>query len=221
MCRDGGPAGRVDSHLEPGNAMGKKDPRVDAYIANAAPFAQPILERLRAVVHAACPDCEEAIKWGTPHFLYKGLLAGMAAFRKHATFGFWKGSLVVGADGDGAAMGQFGRLTKVGDLPPKARLTSYVKKAMRLNDEAVPAPHVAARRSAPKPAVATPADLVAALERNRKAGATYAKFTPGKRREYVEWIAGAKTAATRQRRLAQAVEWMAEGKTRNWKYEKC
>ena len=202
--------------------MGTRDPRVDAYIAKAAPFAQPILAHLREVVHAACPECEEAMKWSMPHFMYKGMLAGMASFKEHATFGFWKGDLVVTKDGrvDERAMGQFGRITKLADLPSKKVLTGYVKTAMQLNDEGVKSPRME-RKAPSKAPVVPPADLAAALKKNKKAGATYAAFTPGKRREYVEWITEAKTDATRQKRLAQAIEWMAEGKTRNWKYANC
>jgi uncharacterized protein YdeI (YjbR/CyaY-like superfamily) len=203
--------------------MGTRDPRVDAYIEKAAPFAQPILTHLRDVVHAACPECEEAMKWSMPHFMYKGMLAGMAAFKEHATFGFWKGALVLGADGKGVddAMGQFGRLTSVKDLPSKKVLTGYVRQAMKLNDDGIKAPRLADRKPAGKAPVVAPDDLAAALKRNTKAGATFAAFPPGKQREYVEWITEAKTDATRQKRLVQAIEWMAEGKSRHWKYANC
>jgi uncharacterized protein YdeI (YjbR/CyaY-like superfamily) len=199
--------------------MGTRDPRVDAYIANAAEFARPILAHLRQVVHAACPEVEETLKWRMPTFMYRGMLCGMAAFKRHATFGFWKGGLVVGEDGTSAdAMGQFGRLTRVADLPSKRALTALVKQAMKLNEAGIKQPRAVKH---PKPKLVEPDDLVAALDRSRKARTTYAALSPSHRREYVEWLTEAKGEATRQRRLATAIEWLAEGKTRNWKYERC
>lgn len=200
--------------------MGTRDPRVDAYIARSADFARPILTRLRETVHEACPDVEETIKWGAPHFMYHGMLGGMSAFKQHCAFGFWKGKLIVGDnDGNAAkAMGQFGRLRSVADLPPKRMMHRYIRQAMKLNEEGVKVP-VQRKAAAPAPLV-VPADLAAALRRNRRAKATFESFSPSHRREYVMWITEAKTDETRQRRLAQAVEWMAEGKPRNWKYIK-
>jgi uncharacterized protein YdeI (YjbR/CyaY-like superfamily) len=204
--------------------MGKRDARVDAYIAKSADFAKPILEHIRSVVHEACPDVEETIKWSFPHFDYKGMLCSMAAFKEHCAFGFWKGKLVLGeevADGKDA-MGHFGRLTKVKDLPGKKVLVGYIKKAMKLNDDGVKAPHVVARQSkAPKPAPVVPDDLAVALRGNPKAAATFEGFSASHQREYIEWITEAKTEPTRLRRLEQAVAWMAEGKPRNWKYMNC
>ena len=197
----------------------KKDERIDAYIERQAEFAKPILTHLREVVHAACPECEEALKWGAPAFLYKGqILAHMAAFKAHASFGFWRGSLVVGNENEGAAgMGQFGRLTAIDDLPPRPQLEALVAKAMRLTDEGVKAP-----RDKHKKAPATvPQDLRAALDANTAAGATFAGFPPGAQRDYVDWIEGAKREETRTKRLNQAIEWLAEGKRRHWKYENC
>jgi uncharacterized protein YdeI (YjbR/CyaY-like superfamily) len=201
--------------------MGTRDPRIDAYIANSADFARPILTHLREVVHAACPPVEETMKWAFPHFMYEGILCSMASFKQHCAFGFWKGSLIVDGNGRSAeeAMGQFGRITKLSDLPPKKVLAGYVKEAMRLNDEGVKSP----TRSAPKARkgeVAVPDDLASALKRNRKARATFEGFSPSHRREYVEWITEAKGEETRKRRLETAVEWMAEGKARHWKYAK-
>jgi len=197
--------------------MGRKDPRVDAYIAKAAPFARPILNHLREVIHASSSDIDEAMKWSFPHFMYKGILASMASFKEHAAFGFWKGSLIVDKAGRSAeAMGQFGRITSVKDLPSKRVLTGYVKQAVKLNDAGVPSP----TRSRPKlkRPVVVPKDLAAALKQNRKALTTYKGFPPSQRREYVEWITEAKTDATRRKRLTTAVEWMSEGKRRMWKY---
>lgn len=197
----------------------KRDPRVDAYIGRQADFARPILEHLREAVHAACPEAEESIKWGMPHFHYKGrMLAGMAAFKAHATFGFWRGGRVVGEeDRQEGAMGQFGRLTSIGDLPKPEALTELIHKAMAAS-EAPPEPRPA-RPSKPPPE--TPDDLRAALDRSEAASATFEAFSPSCRREYVEWVTEAKRPETRAKRIAQAVEWMAEGKKRNWKYENC
>jgi uncharacterized protein YdeI (YjbR/CyaY-like superfamily) len=200
--------------------MGKKDPRVDDYIRKSAPFARPILQHLRAVVHEACPDCVEEIKWSFPHFTYKGMLASMASFKEHCAFGFWKGALVVGEaakDGKAAeAMGQLGRITALSDLPSKATLIKWTRKAAALNDQGIKA----IREKTPKPAFAVPADLTAALKKNNKARTVFAAFAPSKQRDYVEWITEAKTDATRSKRLTTAVEWLAEGKSRNWKYER-
>jgi uncharacterized protein YdeI (YjbR/CyaY-like superfamily) len=199
--------------------MVTRDPRVDAYIEKSAPFARPILVHLREVVHAACPEVVETIKWGMPSFEHKGLLCGMAAFKQHATFGFWKHAQVVEGDRKALdAMGSFGKLTSVADLPPKRALAGYVKKAKKLNDDGVPAVR---EKRAPRKALPMPPEFTAALAKNKRARATFEGFPPGKRREYVDWIAEAKGADTRQRRLAQAIEWLAEGKARNWKYEKC
>lgn len=203
--------------------MGHRDPRIDAYIAKAAPFAQPILEHVRAVVHEACPEADETIKWGMPSFVYGGgILCGMAAFKAHASFGFWKHALVVGeggADegGERVGMGSFGKLTAVRDLPPKKKLVAYVKKAAALNAQgvkAVPARKAASAKPAPVP---TP-EFAAALRRNKAAGIAFKAFPPSHQREYVDWIAEARREETRDRRIAQAVEWIAEGKQRNWKY---
>ena len=200
--------------------MGKKDPRVDAYINKAADFAKPILTHLRETVHAAVPDVVEEMKWSFPHFTYKGMLCSMAAFKQHAMFGFWKASLVLGDKAktdDG--MGHLGRITKIADLPSTKELTAYIKKAVALNDAGVKV-----ARTPKNPARATPvrvpADLAAALKKNKKAQATFDAFSPSHRKEYIEWITGAKTDETRTRRLKTAVEQMAEGKSQNWKYER-
>src|SRR5205807_2408512 len=163
------------------------------------------------VVHTACPDVEETMKWSFPHFMYKGMLCSMAAFKEHCAFGFWKAALVVGK-GDGEvekAMGQFGRITRPSDLPSKKILSGYIKEA------GVKAPS----RSRPKTSVelVVPDDLAGALRANKEAQATFEKFSPSHKREYVEWITEAKTQPTRTRRLETAVAWMAEGKPRNWK----
>ncbi len=197
--------------------MGTRDPRVDAYIARSPEFARPILTHLRDIVHTACPEVEETLKWNAPHFMYHGMLAGMSAFKAHCAFGFWRGSLVTGGDGgiETQAMGQFGRITSLRDLPPKREIAGYVKKAMQLNEAGVKAKP---RKHPPRPDLPVPAELTAALRKHPKARATFEAFSPSHRREYVEWIAEAKTDETRKRRLASALEWMSEGKSRNWKY---
>jgi len=199
--------------------MGSRDPRIDQYISRAPAFARPILAHLREVVHQACPEVEETIKWSTPHFAYKGPLCHMAAFKQHCGFGFWKGSLVVGEDAEDGAAGQFGRITSLADLPPDDVLAGYVREAKRLNDAGVKAPTRA--KPAEKKELEVPDDLTAALRANPAALGHFERFSPGKRKEYVQWITEAKSEATRAKRLATAVEWIAEGKARHWKYEKC
>ena len=199
--------------------MGTRDPRVDVYIARSADFAKPILTHLRQVVHEACPPVQETIKWGVPHFDYHGIMCSMAAFKEHCAFGFWKASLVVDDKNPKAqeAAGHFGRITSVADLPPRKTMIGYIKKAMELSEKAVqpkrPPKH-------PKKPIAVPPYLMAALKKNKKALATFENFPPSHKRDYVEWITEAKGEETWQRRLALAVEWMAEGKSRNWKYER-
>lgn len=201
--------------------MGIRDPRIDAYIEKARPFAQPVLMHLREVVHGACPDVEETVKWSAPFFDYKGqMMCNMAAFKEHVAFGFWKAALIDGlgpnsANG-GEGAGNFGRITSVKDLPGRKELTRFVKAAMKLNDEGIVVPKA---KTAARPTASIPKELAAALAKNRKAKAAFEKFPPGQRREYCEWIDGARRDETRANRAAQAVEWIAEGKSRNWKYQ--
>ena len=197
--------------------MGTRDPRVDTYIAKAADFAKPILIELREIVHAACPDCEEAIKWSSPTFMYKGMLCGMSAFKEHAAFGFWKGPLVVEDPKGDNPYRVFDRLTKLSDLPSKKTLTGFIKKAMALNDEGVT---IKRAPKAPAKPIAVPKDLAAALAKNKKAKAAFDGFPPSHKREYLEWITEAKREETRTRRLQTAIAQMAEGKPHNWKYMK-
>lgn len=227
----------------------KLDPRVDAYIAKSAAFAKPILVYLRELVHEACPTVEENIKWGMPSFEYKGNMCGMAAFKQHVSFGFWKHQLVVGEETatanakrvnkapgsaskrssaktaattskgkSGNGMGEFGKVQAISDLPSRAKLTAYVRKAVKLNEEGVKAPRVVRK---PKPEAKVPDDLAAALKRNKTAATNFAGMSPSCRREYIEWITEAKQPATRERRLATTIEWVAEGESRNWKYANC
>lgn len=205
--------------------MTQHDPRVDTYIAKTAPFAQPILEHLRAVVHAACPEASEDIKWRMPFFIYKGRpLCFMSAFKQHCGFGFWHAGNVVASHADDGqtdkGMGQFGKLTSVKDLPGRQALTAHIKKAMALNDAGA---KLARPKAAPKPAPTLPDDLAVLLSQKKHVTArkVYEKFSPSAQREYVEWINEAKTDATRQKRLATTLEWLAEGKPRNWKYLAC
>jgi uncharacterized protein YdeI (YjbR/CyaY-like superfamily) len=199
--------------------MGTKDPRIDAYILKSADFAKPILVHIREVVHAACPDVEETLKWRMPTFMHHGIMCGMAAFKEHAAFNLWKGSLIVGSDGDRVAMGQFGRITKISDLPAKKVLTGYIRQAMALNEQGVKTPKIRkpGLERTPIPAK-PPAELAAAIARNAKARATFESFSPSHRKEYIEWIVGAKRPETRERRVREAIAMLAEGKTRNWKY---
>lgn len=202
--------------------MPATDPRIDAYIAKSAEFARPILERLRALVHGALPAVEESIKWGMPHFLHEGrILCGMAAFKAHCAFGFWHGKAVLGEDASDAAMGQLGRITSLKDLPSATTMKTWIKAALAARAEIAAQPKT--RRPAPAADIELPDDLAAAFARKAHAAArkTFEAFPPGAKRDYIEWIVTAKQAATRERRLAQTLEWLAEGKRRNWKYESC
>ncbi len=200
----------------------KRDPRFDAYIAKSAPFAQPILTHLRALVARACPEGEETMKWSAPTIDYRGkILCNMAAFKAHASFGFWQNKLVTGEytpQPTQDAMGQFGRLTSLADLPDDAKLTAMVHKAMALIDSGVTAPRPLKH---PKPPAELPDDLAAALQASPGAAATFDAFPPGQRREYIEWITGAKREETRKKRLDTTIVQLEEGKRLYWKYERC
>jgi uncharacterized protein YdeI (YjbR/CyaY-like superfamily) len=201
--------------------MPSTDPRIDAYIDGKAAFARPILQHLRAAVHRAVPDAEETLRWSMPSFTYRGrILCGMAAFKAHATFGFWQGREVAGDVRRDGAMGQFGRLTSIADLPEDAELEAMIRKAAELiaSEAAAPRP---ARPKAAKPELVMPDDLATALAASPAAQASYDGFPPSARRDYLEWVLDAKQPATRAKRIAQAVEWMADGKRRHWKYQNC
>jgi uncharacterized protein YdeI (YjbR/CyaY-like superfamily) len=202
--------------------MGSRDKRVDAYIAKSAEFAQPILSELREIVHQGCPEVEETIKWGFPHFDYRGMLCGMAAFKQHCTLGFWKSKLIFDGKDEQSreAMGQFGRITSIKDLPPKRVLIGYIKKAAELNEQGVKISRKPKPRGEKKELM-VPNYFIAAIKKNKKALATFEAFPYSKKKDYVEWVTEAKTDDTRERRLATSVEWLAEGKSRNWKYERC
>src|ERR1700733_10338963 len=204
-------------------------PKVDAYIAKAQPFAQPIIEHLRDLVHKACPEVEESIKWSRPFFEYKGaILCNMSAFKQHCSFGFWGEEMgavlreagILGQDG----MGSLGRITCLADLPSDKRMLGWIRQAAGFVDSGEYTSPISARRRVVKPqktALDTPAEFAAALKRNKKAAAAFAAFSPSCKREYVEWIADAKRAETRDKRITTALEWIAEGKQRNWKYQNC
>jgi uncharacterized protein YdeI (YjbR/CyaY-like superfamily) len=205
--------------------MGTKDPRINAYIAKAAPFAQPVLKHLRKIVHAGCPDVQETIKWSMPHFDYKGIMCGMAAHKQHCSFGFWqRAALALDGNGEEAdGMGQFGRITSVSDLPDEQTLLAYVRKAAALKDAAALQPKMPkppAKPKAPAAELTVPDYLANALKMNARARATWEKSSPSHRREYITWLMEAKRDETRERRLETTLEWLAEGKSRNWKYER-
>ena len=201
--------------------MGKRDPRIDAYIAKAPEFAKPILTQIRDVVHDACPGVEEDLKWSSPAFMYKGILCSMAAFKAHCAFGFWKGKLLAEkhqalADTREFAMGEFGRITALSDLPGEKTLLRYVKEAAALNDQGVKHPTRAKPKGKQK--LKVPDYFLAALQKSRKALVMFEGFNYNNKKDYVEWVTEAKGEETRRRRLETAVAWMSEGKARNWKY---
>jgi len=201
-------------------AMGNLNPKVDAYIERSPEFARMILSHLRALVHRACPEATETIKWGFPNFEYKGILCNMAAFKGHCAFSFWKASLMsdrrkmlsrVGK----TSMGQFGHLKDLADLPAASVILAYLKDAMALNEKGAKVPVGKART---KPPVRVPADFKLALSTSTKARETFDTFSTSHRREYIEWLTSAKTKDTRKKRLATAIQWLEQGKVRDWKY---
>jgi len=202
--------------------MGKKDPRIDDKISQAAPFAQPILNHLRKLVHQACPDVEETIKWGMPCFDYKGTFCSMASFKEHCAFGFWKAAIMKDADklsgNQKESMGHLGRIKSLTDLPSDKVLLGYIKEAKRLNDEGIKLPP---KKKAPKATeIVVPDYFTKALQKNKKTLKVFEAFSPSHKREYIEWITGAKSDETRNRRMEKALEYIGDGKGLNWKYEK-
>jgi uncharacterized protein YdeI (YjbR/CyaY-like superfamily) len=210
-------------------AAASMNPKVDAYIDKAQPFAQPILEHLRKLMHKGCPDVEEAIKWSMPFFVYKGaILANMAAFKAHCAFGFWGKEMTAvlheAKVASGDAMGTLGRISSVKDLPPEKLMLGWIRQAAGSIDDGTYVSPIAARNKvmkAPRAQSAIAPEFAAALKKNKKAAAVFEAFSPSCKREYVDWIAEAKREETRDKRIAQAVEWIAEGKQRNWKYQNC
>ena len=196
-----------------------RDPRVDAYMARAAPFARPILEHIRARVHAAVPDVVETLKWSAPSFTRDGkILLMMAAFKKHAALNFWRGQELRGGEASGEAMGQFGKLTSLADLPGDDEFDRLIRQAA---DLAATAPAPRKVKHEPKPPAELHPDFAKALAANPRAKATLDAFPPSARRDYLDWIAEAKQDKTRAKRIADAVQWLGEGKRRHWKYENC
>ena len=203
--------------------MGTRTALLDAYAAKAPEYARPIIAKIRDAFHTGCPELEEKIKWGHASFEYKGMLGGMAVFKQHVTFGFWKSRLMEDFDklftrgATSSAMGA--RVESLADLPPKKMLVAYVREAKRLNDEGIKEPVRAKPKRSPN--VDVPPDLTSALKKNAKAKKTFETFSPSHKRDYVEWITEAKRDETRAKRLATTLEWLEEGKHRNWKYERC
>ena len=202
--------------------MGKNDIRIDTYISKSPDFAGPVLNHLRNLVHAACPEIEETIKWGFPHFDYKGMLCSMAAFKQHCAFGFWKTALMKDAKEmigkNEYAMGHLGKITSLKDLPPDKKIMGWVKEAMKLNDDNIKLPE--RKKTVDKKDIEIPSSLQKALKENKPAAIVFNSFSPSHKKEYVEWINEAKTNETRNKRIAQTIEWVLEGKSRNWKYMK-
>jgi len=202
------------------------DPRVDMYIEKAAQFARPVLTHLRNLVHQACPRATESVKWGMPFFLQQGIvLCHMAAFKQHCAFGFWGPEMkkVLATSGlvSGKAMGSLGRITGLRDLPADRLLLRYMCQAAEFVESGQRIKSIDRKPKVAKPHVRVPLELSAALKKNKLATKAFESFSPSCRREYVEWISAAKRPETKDRRVAQAVEWIAQGKSRNWKYENC
>ena len=202
--------------------MIQKDKRIDAYILKSADFAKPILNHLRSLVHNACPKVEETIKWGFPHFDYKGMMCSMAAFKQHCAFGFWKTKLMKDAkemiSQNEYAMGHMGKIRSLKDLPPDKKITAWIKEAMKLNDDDVKLPE--RKKSVSTKEIEVPDALQKALIKNKLAATTFSNFSPSHKNEYIEWINEAKTEETKNKRTATTIEWLKEGKSRNWKYER-
>ncbi|HCY75395.1 MAG TPA: hypothetical protein DHV28_05700 [Ignavibacteriales bacterium] len=201
--------------------MAKKDPRVDLYISKSAEFAKPILIHLRELVHTACPDVEETIKWGFASFDYNGPMCSMASFKQHCAFGFWKASLmkdktlISNAESE-SAMGHYGKIKSLKDLPSDKKIISHIKDAMKLNDLGIKLPP--RKVKSVKKELSVPDYFLKQLKKNKKAFTVFENFSTSHKREYVEWITEAKTDETKNRRMETAIEWMSEGKSRNWKY---
>jgi uncharacterized protein YdeI (YjbR/CyaY-like superfamily) len=196
-----------------------KEPRIDTYIGKAQPFARPILEKVRERVHAVLPDVEEAMKWSMPAYLVGGkLILITAAFKAHAALNFWRGHELETNHSSVGAMGQFGKISSIDELPSDAALDRLIREAAELAKSA-PAPRKA--KHEPKPAPQMHPEFARALAKAPKAKSTLEGFPPSAQRDYFEWISEARQDATRQKRIATAVEWLSEGKRRHWKYQNC
>ncbi len=200
--------------------MPKTDPRIDAYIERSAEFARPILTHIRKLVHTACPDIEETMKWSMPHFDFKGPLCNMAAFKQHCAFGFWKQQLMdhSAIEAERNTLSSFGKITSLKDLPKDRVVIELINQAIELNEKGIKAPQ---KKPSEKKVLVVPEILAIALVKNKKARKTFEDFSYSKKKDYVDWINDAKTEPTREKRLATTIEWLTEGKSRNWKYEKC
>jgi uncharacterized protein YdeI (YjbR/CyaY-like superfamily) len=201
--------------------MGKKDERVDDYIKKSAEFAKPILIYLRNLVHKACPEVSETIKWSFPHFEYKGVLCSMASFKQHCAFGFWKGALLsdshkVILNAENAAMGHLGQIKNLADLPSDKILIEYIHEAKQLNDDGIKLPSKLKKKVSKN--LTAPDYFRQALSKDKDALKTFEKLSPSHQREYIEWITEAKNDDTRNKRMLASIKWMSEGKSRNWKY---
>jgi len=196
-----------------------RNPKFDEYISSSADFAKPILTHLRKLIHSASPDIEETIKWGMPHFEYKGVICSMAAFKEHCAFGFWKEGLIPGMKQyikKAEAMGSWGRIQSLEGLPPDEDIIKFIRTAIELNEKGIKVE----KEKRTKPELKAPDYFLKALKANKKALKTYENFSPGNKREYIEWILEAKTEKTREERLKTAVDWISKGKVRLWKYIK-
>ena len=204
--------------------MASKNKLLDAYILKSADFAKPVLNHLRELVHKTCPDVEEKMKWSFPHFDYKGeMMCSMAAFKQHAVMGFWKAALMkdkalLEMARSEEAMGHLGKITSLKDLPPDKKIMAYIREAMELTDYGIKLP--AKPKSTEKKEIVVPDYFKKALCKNKKALQVFENASYSFRKEYIEWIIDAKTEDTRNKRMATAVEWLAEGKSRHWQYKK-
>ncbi len=201
--------------------MPEKDPRIDEYIYKSASFAQPILKHLRELVHKACPNVEETMKWSFPHFDYKGSFCSMASFKNHCAFGFWKESIMKDNAGflnqqNKTGMGSLGKITSLKDLPSDKILVDYIKEAVELNERGIKLPP---RKKTIEQDLLVPAGLVTALNKNKKAKSVFEAFSPSHKKEYIVWITEAKTETTREKRVETTIEMLIEGKSKNWKYQ--
>jgi uncharacterized protein YdeI (YjbR/CyaY-like superfamily) len=196
----------------------QRDPRIDEKIAKAGDFARPILEHFRALVHATIPEAEETIKWSMPHFTYRDKnVAMMAAFKAHCAVAI----VGAGRQGEGDGMGSYGKIGSLADLPDDAELAAKLREAKeRIDTEGTAARRAPVPRQSQKPDIPMPDDFAAALARNGAAQSTFDAFAPSHRWEYLDWITSAKREDTRAKRIGDAVGWIAEGKKRNWKYER-
>ena len=196
-----------------------RDSRIDAYIERSQPFAKPVLQHVRERVHAAVPEAEETMKWSSPAYTLGGkILLMTAAFKQHAALNFWRGQELRGEQANADAMGQFGKITSLADLPPDGELDRLIREAAELTQSA-PAPRKT--KHAPKLPPEMHPEFAAALAKSPKAKAALDGFPPSAQRDYLEWISEAKQDSTRAKRIATAVEWLSEGKRRHWRYENC